>query len=78
MDTSTGKRKDRGVERVLIEADAVQTRIRELAAELDAIYQTETPLLIGVLTGAVTFMSDLMRAMDAELKIDFMAVSSYG
>jgi hypoxanthine phosphoribosyltransferase len=72
------KRKDRGVERVLIEAEAVQQRVRELAEQLDAVYANETPLLIGVLTGAITFMTDLMREMGSELKVDFMAVSSYG
>lgn len=72
------RRKHKGVERVLIDAAAVQQRVRELAAELDAIYADETPLLIGVLTGAITFMTDLMREMDTELKVDFMAVSSYG
>ncbi len=72
------KRRDRGVQRVLIEEGAIQQRVRELAADLDALYGDETPLLIGVLTGAVTFMTALMREMGSELKIDFMAVSSYG
>ena len=74
----TAQRKDRGVQRILIEADAIQQRVRELAIELDAIYADETPLLIGVLNGAVTFLTDLMREMECELEIDFMAVSSYG
>ncbi len=78
MEQAVLKRKDHGVERVLIEAAAVQQRVRELARELDQIYVHETPLLIGVLTGAITFMTDLMREMDSELKVDFMAVSSYG
>ena len=78
MEQAVLKRKDKGVERVLIDADRLQQRVRELAAALDNLYAEETPLLIGVLTGAITFMSDLMRAMDAELKVDFMAVSSYG
>lgn len=72
------QRKDKGVQRVLIEAEAIQQRVRELAEELDAIYGDDTPLLIGVLNGAVTFMTDLMREMNSQLKIDFMAVSSYG
>lgn len=72
------QRKDLGVQRVLIDAESIQKRVRELAAELDDIYADETPLLVGVLNGAVTFMTDLMRAMGAELEIDFMAVSSYG
>lgn len=76
--TELVKRKDRGVQRILIEQEAVQQRVRELAEELDAIYTNEIPLLVGVLTGAITFMTDLMREMSSELKVDFMAVSSYG
>ncbi|MEZ4531492.1 MAG: hypothetical protein R2855_10750 [Thermomicrobiales bacterium] len=53
------KRKVRGSRRILIDADSVQQRVRELAAELDAVYVHETPLLIGVLNGAITFMTDL-------------------
>lgn len=68
----------RSVARVLVTEEQIQTRIREIAAELDAIYADDPPLMVGVLTGAVTFMSDLMRAMTIPLTIDFMAVSSYG
>ncbi len=77
-ESMTRQRKDRGVQRVLIDAESIQQRVGELAAELDRLYGEETPLLIGVLTGAMTFMTDLMRAMGCELKVDFMAVSSYG
>lgn len=66
------------VARVLITEDEIQRRIGELASDLDAYYGDETPLLVGVLTGAVTFMADLMRAMTIPVIIDFMAVSSYG
>ncbi len=68
----------RGVARILIDEERLQARIREMAAELDAFYGDDEPLLVGVLNGAVTFMTDLMRAMSIHLVIDFMAVSSYG
>lgn len=68
----------RGVARVLVDEATLQGRIRELARDLDAYYGDDTPLLIGVLNGAVTFMTDLMRAMTIPVTIDFMAVSSYG
>ena len=71
-------RRDRGVARVLLDSETVQARIRELAAELETYYPDEPPLMIGVLTGAVTFMTDLMRALQIPVMIDFMAVSSYG
>ena len=70
--------KESGVARVLVSAEEVQRRVDELATEIDAIYGDEIPLLVGVLTGAVSFMNDLMQAMTIHVKVDFMAVSSYG
>ncbi len=67
-----------GVARILIDAQQIQQRTAELAYVLDEEYRSDVPLLVGVLNGAVTFMTDLMRAMTIPLEIDFMAVSSYG
>lgn len=75
---TTNERRAAGVARVLIEEDAIRARIKELAKEVDALYPDEPPLMVGVLTGAITFMADLMRAMSIPVAIDFMAVSSYG
>ena len=67
-----------GVDRILISEDEIQQEIRSMAGELDAEYAGDTPLMIGVLTGAVAFMADLMKAMTIPVEIDFMAISSYG
>jgi len=67
-----------GVQRVLIDDEAIQRRTREIARILDEEYEADVPLLVGVLNGAITFMTDLMRAMTIPLEIDFMAVASYG
>jgi hypoxanthine phosphoribosyltransferase len=67
-----------GISRVLISEEAIQARVRELAHELDGLYGDEPPLMVGVLTGAVAFMTDLMRAMSVPVIVDYMAVSSYG
>src|SRR3954449_1245106 len=67
-----------GVARVLIQDEEIRRRTQEIARKLDEEYRDDTPLLVGVLNGAVTFMTDLMRAMRIPLEIDFMAVSSYG
>lgn len=67
-----------GIERVLLSEEQVQQRVAELGAELAAHYGDRKPLLIGVLTGAYVFMADLSRAMNIELDVEFMAVSSYG
>lgn len=63
---------------VMITAEQLQTRIREMGAEITRDYAGRRPELICVLKGAVTFLSDLMRAIDLHLNIDFIAVSSYG
>lgn len=73
-----GRDKTHGISRVLITEDQIRARIRELAAGLDAHYAGTSPLMVGVLTGAVAFMADLMREMASPVTIDFMAVSSYG
>jgi hypoxanthine phosphoribosyltransferase len=67
-----------GVARILIDADQIRARTIEIASVLDAEFRDDVPLLVGVLNGAVAFMTDLMRAMTIPLEIDFMAVSSYG
>ena len=73
-----GERRARGVSRVLIDTQDLERRIGELAGEIDSWYPSGAPLLVGVLTGAITFMADIMRAMRVPVEIDFMAVSSYG
>jgi hypoxanthine phosphoribosyltransferase len=67
-----------GIERVLLTEAQIQQRTREIGAELSAHYGSRKPLLVGVLTGAYVFMADLSRAMNIELDVEFMAVSSYG
>lgn len=63
---------------VLLSEQQIQSRIKELGAEITRDYAGRNPLLIGVLKGACFFMSDLLRAIDTRLGIEFMAISSYG
>jgi hypoxanthine phosphoribosyltransferase len=60
--------------------EQIDTRIHEIAAEIDVDYAgAEKPLLmVGVLKGAVMVMADLARAVSIPVEFDFMAVSSYG
>jgi hypoxanthine phosphoribosyltransferase len=62
----------------LFSAEQIQNRITELGAEIARDYAGLNPLLIVVLKGAVVFASDLLRAIDLRLGIEFMAISSYG
>ena len=68
----------RGVSKVLIEEDAVASRVAELGADVSADYAGKDILLVGVLKGAVFFMADLMRHLSIPCEVDFMAISSYG
>jgi hypoxanthine phosphoribosyltransferase len=63
---------------VLVSAEQVQQRVAELGAEISRDYAGRPLLLIGVLKGAVFFLSDLMRFIDIPVEVDFMAVASYG
>jgi len=56
----------------------ILARLGEIATELDAEYAGKSPLLVGVLNGAIMVMADLSRAMSIHLEQDWMAVSSYG
>jgi hypoxanthine phosphoribosyltransferase len=63
---------------ILVGAEDLERRVRELAAEVSVDYQDKDLVLIGVLKGAVFFLSDLMRHLDVPCEVDFMAVASYG
>lgn len=63
---------------VLITQEEITQRIRDLGAEIARDYAGQNPLLVGVLKGACIFLSDLMRAADITLGVEFMAISSYG
>ena len=63
---------------VLISQEQIQSRVKELGAEITTAYAGRNPLLIGVLKGACFFLTDLMRAIDTRVGIEFMAISSYG
>jgi hypoxanthine phosphoribosyltransferase len=62
----------------VVSAEAIADRVAELGAQVTADYADDPPLLVGVLKGAMTFMSDLCRAIELPVDVDFMAVSSYG
>jgi len=69
---------DEHIGEILVQADELQHRIKEMAEEISRDYKGRDLLLIGVLKGAVFFLADLMRHLDVPCEVDFMAVSSYG
>ena len=70
--------RDPSIGEILVQADELQHRVRELGAQITRDYADRDLLLIGVLKGAVFFMADLMRELSIPCEIDFMAISSYG
>jgi hypoxanthine phosphoribosyltransferase len=62
----------------IVEADELQARVRELAAQISQDYAGRELTLLGVLKGAVFFLADLVRCLEVPCELDFMAVSSYG
>jgi hypoxanthine phosphoribosyltransferase len=70
-----------GLGDVLVGAEDLQRRVVELGEQISRDYQADRShplLLVGVLKGAVFFLSDLMRFIDIPVELDFMAVASYG
>jgi hypoxanthine phosphoribosyltransferase len=68
---------ERAVAEILIDEQTLKRRIVELGEEVSNDYAGQDLLLVGVLKGAVFFMSDLMRNLTIPCEIDFMAISSY-
>lgn len=66
------------VAEMLIDRATLQARIVELAGEMiQALGTGDPPVLIGVLKGSTPFLADLTRALDIDLVVDFMSISSY-
>ena len=70
--------RDDAVGEILVQPDELSRRVRELGRQISADYAGRDLLLVGVLKGAVFFLSDLMRNLDVPCEVDFMAVASYG
>src|SRR5271169_4421504 len=64
--------------KVLIRRAAIEKRVREVAREITRDFAGQRVHVIGVLKGACIFLSDLVREINLETSIDFIAVSSYG
>jgi hypoxanthine phosphoribosyltransferase len=63
---------------VVVDGATLEARVAELGRKITEDYAASPPLLVGVLKGAMLFMSDLAREIELPVEVDFMAVSSYG
>ncbi|WP_300408961.1 hypoxanthine phosphoribosyltransferase [Lagierella sp.] len=68
------------IKKILVSEEEIENRLDELAKEISQRYKDSKNelLVVGILRGAVIFMSNLIIRLDVEAKMDFMAVSSYG
>jgi len=62
----------------LVTQEDLERRVRELGEQISRDYAGKDLFLVGVLKGAVFFLSDLMRSLEVPCEVDFMAVASYG
>ena len=69
---------DPALTEILVTRDEIKARVQGLGQEFSIDFAGRVPLLIGVLKGGVIFASDLARAINLPVELDFMAVSSYG
>ncbi len=63
--------------KVLISADQIQTRVEEIAHQVSKDYQNTPLTIVGVLTGSLMFLADLVRHLEMPLKLGFIQASSY-
>ncbi len=66
------------IKEVLVSEEEILKRAKELGAEITRDYKGKDLMVIGILKGAVIFMSELVKNIDMSVTMDFMAVSSYG
>ena len=63
---------------VLFTAEQIAARVREMGKQIERDYDARDLVLLGVLKGSFLFISDLARAIDLPLSVDFIGLSSYG
>src|SRR5258706_9583293 len=69
---------ERGIREVLIPEADIRRRVSELGEQISKDFASKDLVIVGVLTGAVTFLADLIRQIRLPLELDFVALSSYG
>ncbi|MCL2632488.1 MAG: hypoxanthine phosphoribosyltransferase [Coriobacteriia bacterium] len=63
---------------ILFTEDEIAAAVREMGARISADYKGKKLLLVAILKGSFVFMADLIRCIEGDVEVDFMAVSSYG
>lgn len=66
------------IKHVLVTEEEIASKVKELGKQISEDYEDKDLILVGILKGAVIFMSDLARKISIPVTLDFMAVTSYG
>lgn len=66
------------IDKVLISEEEIRRRVGELAAQVQSDFAGRDLVVVGLLTGSLIFLADLVREIDLPLRLDFIGVSSYG
>ncbi|MGN0531700.1 MAG: hypoxanthine phosphoribosyltransferase [Eubacterium sp.] len=69
---------DNDIKEILVSKEQLEEINARLGAQITKDFADKNLLVIGILKGSIYFMTDLTRCIDLPLKLDFMAVSSYG
>lgn len=65
-------------ERIMLTEEQLRSRVKEVAIQVDKVYEVKRPLVVGILKGSIIFYADFIRHLTCPVELDFMAVSSYG
>lgn len=65
------------IKKILFNEEQIKNRVKELGRQITLDYHNKNLIMISILKGSVIFISDLMRAVDLDMKIDFMSISTY-
>ncbi len=63
---------------IILDNNEIQAKVAEIAKYLDEKYKGQSPVIVGIMRGALYFMSDLTQKMEIDLEVDVMSLSSYG
>ena len=66
------------IQTIMLTEEQIQSKVKELAAQISKDYAGKDPVFVGVLKGVVLFFGDMMKYIDIPCQLDFMGVSSYG
>jgi hypoxanthine phosphoribosyltransferase len=71
------RQKDSPVSQILFTEEQISEKVSLLANQINSDYETLQPVLIGVLKGVFIFLADLMRKIEIDCDVDFLAISNY-